>query len=166
MVSQRTHRMRKGGEMRNRRRTRLFRRLLLGLAVAAMVAPAAQARLDEGGPAQSASATGAATGGPQYGIIRLDEGATTPTPRNRAHRGLGPVDGPARGVEPVSSGDADAADWTRVGIGAGLGGLALLAAGLAIAVTRGRRPVGQAGDFAGSAEETVHTKVGRRTRHA
>jgi hypothetical protein len=39
--------------MRNRRRTWLLRRLVLGFAVAAMVAPAAQGALDEGGTVQS-----------------------------------------------------------------------------------------------------------------
>ncbi len=39
--------------MRNRRKNRLLRRLALGLAVAAFVAPAASAALDEGGTAQS-----------------------------------------------------------------------------------------------------------------
>ncbi len=34
--------------MRNRRRTRVLRRLVLGLAVAAMIVPAAQARVDGG----------------------------------------------------------------------------------------------------------------------
>jgi hypothetical protein len=39
--------------MRNRKRTWLLRRLVLGLAVAAVVAPTAQARIDEGGRGQS-----------------------------------------------------------------------------------------------------------------
>lgn len=39
--------------MRNRRRTRVLRRLVLGLAVAAMVAPGAQAALDEGNTVRS-----------------------------------------------------------------------------------------------------------------
>ena len=41
--------------MRNRRRTRVLRRLVLGLAVAAMVAPGAQAALDEGNTVRSES---------------------------------------------------------------------------------------------------------------
>src|ERR687892_924231 len=45
----RTRGRRKGGEMRNWRRTWLLRRLVLGLAVAAVVVPTAQARPDEGG---------------------------------------------------------------------------------------------------------------------
>ena len=44
--------------MRNRRKNWLLRRLVLGLAVAAIVAPAAQARVDEGGTAQSDGGNG------------------------------------------------------------------------------------------------------------
>ena len=43
----------------NRKRNWLLRRLVLGLAVAAIVAPAAQAGLDEGGAAQSDGGNGA-----------------------------------------------------------------------------------------------------------
>jgi hypothetical protein len=43
----------------NRKRNWLLRRLVLGLAVAAIVAPTAQAGLDEGGTAQSDGANGA-----------------------------------------------------------------------------------------------------------
>ncbi len=45
--------------MRNRRRNWLLRRLVLGFAVAAVVAPTAMARVDEGGTAQSDGDNGA-----------------------------------------------------------------------------------------------------------
>ncbi|MGH2635978.1 MAG: hypothetical protein ACRDHU_07535 [Actinomycetota bacterium] len=57
---------------RERRKNRFLRRLVLGLAVAASVAPAAQARLDSGAEAQGNAAEPAA-------VIRGDDKVIAPT---------------------------------------------------------------------------------------
>ena len=56
--------------MRNRRKNWLFRRVVVGLAVAAIVAPTAQARLYEGGAAQST--------GNDSGLIQGDDKVLAP----------------------------------------------------------------------------------------
>ena len=58
--------------MRNRRRNWLLRRLVLGLAVAAVVAPTAQARVDEGGSAKSDDGNGAVIQGDDKVIVESD----------------------------------------------------------------------------------------------
>ena len=104
--------------MRNRRKNQLLRRLVLGLAVAAIVAPAAQARLYEGGTGQSdgndgvviqhddkvlAPAPGAVLVGthddkvlapaPETGLIVRGDDKVIPTPADWQYNGHGYVQG-------------------------------------------------------------------------
>jgi hypothetical protein len=58
--------------MRNRRRNWLLRRLVLGLAVTAIISPTAQARVDEGGSAQSDDSNGAFIRGDDKVIVESD----------------------------------------------------------------------------------------------
>jgi hypothetical protein len=58
--------------MRNRRRNWLLRRLVLGLAVAAIITPTAQARVDEGGSAQSDDSNGALIRGDDKVIVESE----------------------------------------------------------------------------------------------
>jgi hypothetical protein len=76
--------------MRNRRKNRLLRRLALGLAVAAIVAPAASAAVDEVGTAQSDGGSSAVIKGDDkviagvgsHGIvIKGDDKVLTPAPK-------------------------------------------------------------------------------------
>ena len=58
--------------MRNRRKNRLLRRLALGLAVAAIVAPAGAAASDEGGTAQSGDDNSALIQGDDKVLVGVD----------------------------------------------------------------------------------------------
>jgi hypothetical protein len=131
--------------MRNQMRTRLLRRLALGLAVVAVAAPGAQARIEKAGVAQPERA----------GAVRPDDRATRFTPAAKVDplvlRHDNPADFP-RGLEPLVGSEgygiapvqivsaSDSFDWSDAGIGAGsLFGLVLLASGAALAVRRSNR---------------------------
>lgn len=120
--------------MRNRRRTRLLRRLALGLAVAALVAPAAtQARVDEGGtPGGGKAYVPFVTDFPSPPAETYVPFVTDfPTP-SAAPTGDGvPVGVPDAAPQPVPvAAEPDGFSWSDalIGFGAGLG-LALLALG-------------------------------------
>ena len=82
--------------MRNRRKNWLLRRLVLGLAVAAIVAPTAQARLYEGGTAQSDGGNGAIP-------VRADDFVLVPYSGGIAVRGDDFVLAPDSGGVPVAT---------------------------------------------------------------
>jgi hypothetical protein len=114
--------------MRKWRRNRMIRRLALTLAVAAVAAPAAQARVDESGASADVAAVRpddraarfAPTGSVELVAVRPDD---------RAARFA-----PTGSVELVAV-RPDGLDWGDVGIGAGsLFGLILVATGAAAAV--------------------------------
>jgi hypothetical protein len=125
--------------------------LAVGLA-ACVSAMSSQAAVDQGGGAAPTRGGSATEPGSDW---HRDQGPCVSCPASVR-------DVPVQVVELPTEGGG--ADWTRVGIGASLGGLALLALGLAVAVTRGRPE--QPGGLVGSGEETVQTKLGRRTRNA
>jgi hypothetical protein len=142
-------------EMWKRRRTWFLRRLAVGLALAAMVAPAAQAYPDPG-PQPGLRAQGTVCvpkwGCRATGPIRPDDRATRGVQSTDGQPQVGPRSWP--GVDPTSAQDfrqysggaapvvATSAksdiDWGDIGIGAGLAfALMLLAAG-AVVGTRHR----------------------------
>jgi hypothetical protein len=125
--------------------------LAVGLAACVSAMPA-QAAVDQGG---GAAPTRGASASEQGFDWHRDQGPCLTCPASAR-------DVPVQVVELTTRGRGP--DWTRVGIGASLGGLALLALGLAVAVTRSR--LQQPGGLVGSGEETVQTKLERRTRHA
>jgi hypothetical protein len=124
--------------MRKERRIRILRRFVLGFAVAAFVAPVAQARLDE----QPTSPSGDAAiivGHDDKVIVPWSDGASTAVPGHddkvivRA-----PVDVPAP-VEAVRS--PSTFDWGDAFVGAGSAlALMLLAGGVALGTRRRARP--------------------------
>jgi hypothetical protein len=156
--------------MRNRRRTRLLRRLVLGFAVAAIAAPVAQARLDEGGQSQKpvfipwVTDFGGSVSSPSDVAVRPDDKAVRGVPATTERLpvraddkvlNLDPTVGAEYnqftyrralpedyGAQPVQIvSKADGFDWSDAGIGAGLAfGLMLLAAGAAVGTRHIGRP--------------------------
>jgi hypothetical protein len=138
---------RKEQEMRNRRRTWFLKRLALGVAVAAIAAPAAQAYPDLASQSalrvesQSALRVEGTVCVPKWGCrasgpIRPDDRAVRGVPATSERLPVRADDKvlnlePTVGVEPVQvASKADGFDWSDAGVGAGLAfGLMLLAAG-------------------------------------
>ena len=106
--------------MRNRRRTWLLRRLVLGLAVAAVVVPTAQARPDEG-----------VTGSPSSVVDRPVRGADH---GQFAYRRALPQDYGVRTIQVAQR--PGGFDWGDAGIGAGSALVIVLLAGGASLATR------------------------------
>jgi hypothetical protein len=148
--------------MRKERRTRILRRLVLGLAVAAFVAPAAQARVDEPGTGTQESTAVGQPSGDTAGIPGQDDkmivpwngGASTAGIPGHDDKMIVPWNGGASTagipghddkmivpapVETVRS--PSTFDWGDAFVGAG-GALALmlLAGGLALGVRHRPRP--------------------------
>ena len=103
--------------MRNRRRTWLLRRLVLGLAVAAVAVPTAQARPDEGG---ASSVVNPSVRGADYGQF--------------AYRRALPQDYGVRTIQVAQR--PGGFDWGDAGIGAGSAFVIVLLAGGASLATR------------------------------
>ena len=103
--------------MRNRRRTWLLRRLVLGLAVAAVAVPTAQARPGEGG---ASSVVNPSVGGADYGQF--------------AYRRALPQDYGVRTIQVAQR--PGGFDWGDAGIGAGSAFVIVLLAGGASLATR------------------------------
>jgi|SRR5215210_1338137 len=136
--------------MRNRRRNWVLRRFVLGLAIAAIAAPMAQARVDEGPAAAKGGAfvqgvtdfPRAAAQASRGGLVFAhDDKVLAPTsqiPVRADDKVLVPVPG-----EPVLvAGKADGIDWGDAGIGAGLAsGLMLILGAAALASRHIGRPV-------------------------
>jgi hypothetical protein len=142
--------------MRNRKRTRFLRRLALGLAVAAIVAPAAQAYPDLGSQSalraesHSAFRVEGTVCVPKWGCrasgpIRPDDRDVRGVPATSERLPVRADDKvlnlePTVGVEPVQiASKADGFDWSDAGIGAGLAfGLMVLAAGATLGARQHR----------------------------
>jgi len=142
--------------MRNRRRNWLLRRLVLGFAVAAVVAPTAMARVDEGGTAQSDGDNGAVIQSdgklllpngdrvfaPDNGglMVRGDDKVFAPDGVATRVKGGQPIQ--VRGGQPINvTGTPSDFNWGDGLIGAAAAlGLALLAFGAARATRHVNRP--------------------------
>ena len=138
--------------MRKWRRNRRIRRFVVALAVAAVMAPAAQARVDEAGASDGAAAAAAVrpddlalrpgpTGSVAQLAIRPDDLALRPGTHLQptgdvnygqfAYRRALPQDYGVRTIQ--VAGTADGFDWSDAGIGAGsLFGVLLLVSGAAL----------------------------------
>jgi hypothetical protein len=131
--------------MRNRRRNWLMKRMALGFVVAAFVAPAAQARVNEGSTTQAKienSIVQAHTYQPvQANVNAPRHGMPHPLPHDPALGTPSPQD-PALfvGTQPRSSGKpqvvAAGFDWKDAGLGAGFALLLVLLGGGAVLATR------------------------------
>lgn len=120
--------------MWKRRRIWLIRRLVLGLAVAAVVASPAAARIDEGVGTLRASPPIVEVSDFRVAEIRAQQLAESEQPINRP--GLDGAGRPSVG-NPVRSDDGSGVDWGDAAVGAGtVLGLALLAAGVGLIVVR------------------------------
>jgi hypothetical protein len=123
--------------MRNRRRTWLLRRLVLGLAVAAVAVPTAQARPDEGG---------ASSGSEQFvqGVTDFPSSVMNPSARGAdysqfAYRRALPQDYGVRTIQVAER--PSGFDWSDAGVGAGSAlVLVLLAGGASLATRHLNRP--------------------------
>ena len=142
--------------MRNRRRNWLLRRLVLGFAVAAVVAPTVMARVDEGGTAQSDGDNGAVIQSdgklllpngdrvfaPDNGglMVRGDDKVFAPDGVATRVKGGQPIQ--VRGGQPINvTGTPSDFNWGDGLIGAAAAlGLALLAFGAARATRHVNRP--------------------------
>ncbi|MGH3007041.1 MAG: hypothetical protein ACRDOS_14300 [Gaiellaceae bacterium] len=116
--------------MRNRRRTWFLRRLVLGLAVAAIVVPAAQAGPDEGGAGVEPGYVPFQTDFPSSIVDRPVQGAGY---NQFAYQRALPQD---YGVRTVQLAQRDGFDWSDAGIGAGSALVLVLLAGGATLATR------------------------------
>jgi hypothetical protein len=130
------------------RRKRMIRRLALTLAVAAVAAPAAQARIDENGASAGVAAVRpddraarfSPTGSVELIAVRPDDRAARFSPTGSVELVAVRPDDRAARFAPTGSVELvvvrpDGLDWGDVGIGAGsLFGLILVATGAAAAV--------------------------------
>jgi hypothetical protein len=138
---------------RERKRNWHLRRLVLGLAVAAIVVPTAQARIDEGtAPQAKAAGPAAVIHGDDKAIVARNPGSNVPahddkvilrTPDNftaSSYRRALPEDYGNRAVVPVANVHSPGSfDWGDALIGAGAAfGLMLLAGAAALGTRRGR----------------------------
>ena len=125
--------------MRKERRPRILRRFVLGLAVAAFVAPVAQARVDEQPTLPSGDAATIA-GHDDKVIVPWSDGASTAAVPGADDKVIvpAPVDVPAP-VEAVRS--SSTFDWGDAFVGAGSAlALVLLAGGVTLGTRRRARP--------------------------
>lgn len=122
--------------MRKERRTRILRRLVLALAVAAFVAPAAQARVDELGTGTQGTAVVGQPSGDPAGIPGHDDKVVIPWNAGASPASIPVHDDKVIVTAPVETVRSPSTfDWGAAFVGAG-GALALmlLAGGLALGV--------------------------------